>query len=158
VKTKTKTKAAVEPEKAEVGKVHAPASTGRKQDTLWKPGQSGNPLGRPVGSRNVLVEGYIGDLRELWKTEGPSILERVKINNPEKILEQIGKLAPRDVAVTMEQRNSLGVDPALWAGFKRVLAAIEECAPDGMQPIEVFETLERLVRSEFAKPIGPDKQ
>ena len=29
-----------------------PAKTGRQQDTRFKPGQSGNPSGRPVGSRH----------------------------------------------------------------------------------------------------------
>jgi hypothetical protein len=29
-----------------------PAKTGRKQDTQFKPGQSGNPTGRPAGSRH----------------------------------------------------------------------------------------------------------
>ena len=29
-----------------------PAKTGRQQDTRFKPGQSGNPHGRPVGSRH----------------------------------------------------------------------------------------------------------
>jgi uncharacterized protein DUF5681 len=29
-----------------------PAKTGRKQDTQFKPGQSGNPHGRPQGSRH----------------------------------------------------------------------------------------------------------
>jgi len=31
---------------------HMPAKTGRKQDTQFKPGQSGNPHGRPQGSRH----------------------------------------------------------------------------------------------------------
>src|SRR3954454_13312350 len=29
-----------------------PAKTGRQQDTRFKPGQSGNPSGRPAGSRH----------------------------------------------------------------------------------------------------------
>ena len=29
-----------------------PAKTGREQDTRFKPGQSGNPKGRPLGSRH----------------------------------------------------------------------------------------------------------
>jgi Family of unknown function (DUF5681) len=30
-----------------------PEKTGKKQDTRFKPGQSGNPDGRPKGARNV---------------------------------------------------------------------------------------------------------
>ncbi len=29
-----------------------PANTARKQDVRFKPGQSGNPVGRPAGARN----------------------------------------------------------------------------------------------------------
>lgn len=33
-------------------KAKPPAKTGEKQDTRFKPGKSGNPKGRPLGSRN----------------------------------------------------------------------------------------------------------
>jgi hypothetical protein len=113
-------------------------------------GKSGNPLGRPTGSRNKLVESFVSDLQEKWRADGKAILDAVE---PAKIVEAISRLAPKDLAVTVNERNSLGVDPRLWAGFQRVLAAIEECAPEGMQPVEVFESLEQLVRSHFATQI-----
>jgi hypothetical protein len=117
-------------------------------------GQSGNPAGKPLGARNKLVESFVSDLQTKWKDEGAAILDRLALSNPEKIVEAISRLAPKDLAVTVNERNSLGVDPALWSGFQRVLAAIEECAPEGMQPVEVFESLEQLVRAHFAKAIA----
>jgi hypothetical protein len=69
------------------------------------------------------------------------------------LVEAVSRLAPKDVAVTLQERNSLGIDPSLWRAFQRVLAAVEECAPPGIEPAEVFETLEHLVRSEYAKTI-----
>ena len=81
------------------------------------------------------------------------MLDRLAISNPEKIVEAISRLAPKDVAVTLQERNSLGVDPVLWSGFQRVLAAIEECAPADMKPIDVFEAMEKWIRSEFALQI-----
>jgi hypothetical protein len=36
---------------------------------------------------------------------------------------------PKDVAISVEQRGTLNVDPVLWNGFQRVLDAIVECAP-----------------------------
>lgn len=116
-------------------------------------GQSGNPAGKPLGARNKLVESFVSDLQEKWRTDGASILDRLAINEPAKLVEAISRLAPKDVAVTLEQRNSLGVDPRLWAGFQRVLAAIEECAPADANPVDVFESLEQMVRSHFAKAI-----
>ncbi len=40
----------------------------------WKPGQSGNPAGRPVGSRNRLSEKFIADLAEHWQANGEAAL------------------------------------------------------------------------------------
>jgi hypothetical protein len=131
-------------------------STGTQQRVRgvpFKPGQSGNPAGRKPGSRNKLVEDFVSDLQEKWRTDGTDILNRVAANEPAKIVEVISRLAPKDIAVKLEERNSLGIDPALWNGFKRVLAAIEECAPSDTNPVEVFDAMERWVRSEFAVPI-----
>jgi hypothetical protein len=115
-------------------------------------GQSGNRAGRPVGSRSKLVESFVSDLQTKWQAEGPAILDRLAISNPEKLVEAISRLAPKDIAVSLEQRGSLGVDPELWAGFKRVLTAIEECAPADTKAVDVFDAMERWVRSEFACP------
>src|SRR3954451_22139970 len=116
-------------------------------------GQSGNPAGRPAGTRNKLVESFVSDLQDKWKADGRGILDRLAINEPAKLVEAISRLAPKDVAVTLEQRGTLGIDPALWQGFRRVLAAIEECAPPDTDPVKVFEYLEIAVRSQFAKTI-----
>lgn len=122
----------------------------------WVKGQSGNPAGKPLGTRHKLVESFVSDLQEKWRTDGASILDRLALSEPAKLVEAISRLAPKDVAVTLQERNSLGVDPALWSGFQRVLAAIEECAPADANPIDVFESLEHLVRSHFAKTIAAE--
>jgi hypothetical protein len=37
---------------------------------MWHPGQSGNPNGRPVGSRTVFSQAFCHDLAEVWSEEG----------------------------------------------------------------------------------------
>jgi uncharacterized protein DUF5681 len=44
----------------------------------WQPGQSGNPAGRPIGSRHKLAEQFIKDAYELWKIEGPAALLQLR--------------------------------------------------------------------------------
>jgi hypothetical protein len=36
----------------------------------WKPSQSGNPDGRPVGSRTAFSNGFLSDLAEVWAEHG----------------------------------------------------------------------------------------
>jgi Family of unknown function (DUF5681) len=37
---------------------------------LFKPGQSGNPAGRPLGSRNKLSEAFLADFYQVWQERG----------------------------------------------------------------------------------------
>ena len=40
----------------------------------WKPGQFGNPKGRPQGSRNKLTEDFFRDLCDAWQAFGKPAL------------------------------------------------------------------------------------
>ncbi|MGA7153009.1 MAG: DUF5681 domain-containing protein, partial [Pseudolabrys sp.] len=48
----------------------------------WKPGQSGNPKGRPKGSRNKLCEEFFRDLCEAWQAFGKPALETMAMLYP----------------------------------------------------------------------------
>ncbi|WP_233999345.1 DUF5681 domain-containing protein, partial [Erythrobacter sp. HI0063] len=56
-----------------------PATIGRKQDGTFKPGQSGNPAGRPVGARHattLAVEALLeGEHEKLTRTAIDKALE-----------------------------------------------------------------------------------
>ena len=39
----------------------------------WRPGQSGNLNGRPVGSRSTFSAGFTRDLAEVWAEKGQSL-------------------------------------------------------------------------------------
>jgi hypothetical protein len=47
------------PNLAEVGKL-----------TRWPPGQSGNPGGKPPGTRTAFSQGFIRDFALVWAEEG----------------------------------------------------------------------------------------
>ena len=85
-----------------------PESTGGKQVTgreltQFKPGQSGNPKGRPQGSRNKLSEEFFRDLCRAWETYGQSALMTAAMTSPTEFCNMVARLMPRDVEVTVTQ-------------------------------------------------------
>ena len=64
----------------------APDGTGAKQDTRFKPGQSGNPSGRPKGARNKLNETFMHALAEDFASNGKDVVEKVRTERPQDYL------------------------------------------------------------------------
>jgi hypothetical protein len=60
---------------------------------MWRPGQSGNPAGRPVGVRHRLQGAFIGDVLTVWEKKGQKVLEKLADDNPVRFLEVVGVVA-----------------------------------------------------------------
>ena len=48
-----------------------------------KPGQSGNPLGKPVGARTAFSNAYIRDFALVWQEEGLNCIRKMASKNPD---------------------------------------------------------------------------
>ena len=44
---------------------------------MWPPGVSGNPNGRPVGSRTVFSQSFLKDLASVWAERGRAAMEKM---------------------------------------------------------------------------------
>ena len=63
----------------------------------WQPGHSGNPKGRPLGSRNKLNEKFILALHDDFAKHGPAVIEKVREARPEIYLKVIASILPREL-------------------------------------------------------------
>jgi len=65
----------------------------------WQPGQSGNPLGRPKGSRNKLGEDFIRALQEDFAENGKQAIVEVRTERPHEYLKVVASILPKQVEI-----------------------------------------------------------
>jgi hypothetical protein len=61
----------------------------------FKPGQSGNPRGRPRGSRNRISEALLAELSANFEAGGAEAIERCRVERPDVYLRVIVSLLPK---------------------------------------------------------------
>ncbi len=70
--------------------------------TPFKPGQSGNPKGRPKGSRNKLSEDFLKDFSDTWEKFGTQALEYMAKHEPVKLVQAAVQILPKDFQLTVD--------------------------------------------------------
>jgi hypothetical protein len=89
-----------------MSKSAAPKKTGKKQVNpafeaqKFKPGQSGNPKGRPKGSRNKLSEAFLSDAMDAWTENGKAALKEMATDKPADFAKMIAGLVPKEMEVS----------------------------------------------------------
>ncbi len=75
------------------------AETKQRPAHLYKPGQSGNPAGRPKGTRNKLSDDFLKDFHNAWQEHGNGALKKMATEKPAEFVKAAVQLMPRDLHV-----------------------------------------------------------
>lgn len=65
----------------------------------WKPGQSGNPKGRPKGSKQKLAEDFLSALHDDFKEHGQEAIKRLRAEDNSTYCRILAGIVPKDVSV-----------------------------------------------------------
>jgi hypothetical protein len=130
----------------------------RAPDGKWL--SSGNPQGRPLGSRHRIAEAIIRDIAAEWERSGAEVLERMARDEPAKFAQLAAGLIPKDILLSVTQRTPGNLDPDDWQIALAVFGAIKDALPDAnkRQPGEVMQYVLDALRAHDAKLIEPESE
>lgn len=103
-----------------------PEETGGEQaDTKFKPGQSGNPAGRPKGARSKLGEDFLKALVEDFNASddgatvnGIEAIKKMRSDSPDQYVRVVASILPKELSgpdggeIPLSEIRRVIVDPA----------------------------------------------
>ena len=120
---------------------------------MWPPGQSGNPNGRPVGSRTVFSQGFLKDLAGVWASHGKETMIKTAQDNPGVFFATCARLIGPEVKLTIEQSLPGNLSMEDWQVMREIVEAVRQALPDAAdrRPGAVLEHVLMALRSADAK-------
>ncbi len=74
---------------------------------LFKPGQSGNPAGRPKGARHKLGGAFLEAMLEDFNTHGVDVIKAVRLEKPDQYLKVVASILPKEIEPGPEFADAL---------------------------------------------------
>ena len=107
----------------------------RLADHAWKPGQSGNPAGRPKGTKHKIQEAFLEDVLAEWQESGKTAIKEASEKNPLGFCQMVAGLLPKEAKVEMDASDSF---VNLWrmvasGELKREILELEAAEDDSLE-------------------------
>jgi len=95
-----------------------------KQSHLWAKGVSGNPAGRPRGSRSKLSEGFLEALNADFEQHGAGVIAKVRAEKPDIYLKVVANLTPARLEAMLEAQVNVQHEFADTNSIADILAMV----------------------------------
>ena len=76
----------------------------------FKPGQSGNPAGRPKSARSKIAEDFLKDVQAEWESHGAVAISDMREKNPGDFVKMVASLLPKEMNLNINSEAEMSDD------------------------------------------------
>jgi hypothetical protein len=109
-------------------------------------GQSGNPLGRPKGSKDKFREEFWRDLAKAWEAQGIDVIEKTIAKDPGRFLAIASTLLPKEEQHTHEIRGVRLWTEAEWLAYRTTQEPNSEPITTEQSDTQLLSAIDEQVR------------
>jgi hypothetical protein len=114
----------------------------RMGNPRWEKGVSGNPLGKPKGTRNKLSEDFIAAMHEDFEDNGKDAIAKVREKMPHRYLQIIASLLPKELKVDVKRDLT---DDQLDNRIRQLASILEIGAPGAFGGAEASAGSQQII-------------